>query len=69
MPELTRQELESAPGLRAVIEVAGTFREGLDHEACIERGIEVLSCAPGFRRPVAEMTLGLMIAGGARHRG
>ena len=63
-PELTRPELDSAPGLKAVIEVAGTFQAGLDYDACIERGIEVLSCAPGFRRSVAEMALGLMIAGG-----
>ena len=44
--------------------MAGTFQAGLDYDACIERGIEVLSCAPGFRRSVAEMALGLMIAGG-----
>ena len=63
-PELTRPELDSAPELKAVIEVSGTFQAGLDYDACMERGIEVLSCAPGFRRPVAEMALGLMIAGG-----
>ena len=63
-PELTRLELDSAPELKAVIEVSGTFQAGLDYDACVERGIEVLSCAPGFRRSVAEMALGLMIAGG-----
>ncbi len=63
-PELTRLELERAPELKAVIEVSGTFQTGLDYDACMERGIEVLSCAPGFRRSVAEMALGLMIAGG-----
>ena len=63
-PKLTRLELDSAPELKAVIEVAGTFQAGLDYDACVERGIEVLSCAPGFRRSVAEMALGLMIAGG-----
>ncbi len=63
-PELSRQELDLAPNLRAIIEVSGTFQEGLDYETCAERGIEVLSCAPGFRQSVAEMALGLMIAGG-----
>ena len=63
-PELDRQELDRAKNLKAVIEVSGTFQTGLDYEACFERGIEVLSCAPGFRQSVAEMTLGLMIAGG-----
>ncbi len=62
-PELTRPELDGAKNLRAVIEVSGTFQTGLDYDACFERGIEVLSCAPGFRRSVAEMALGLMIAG------
>lgn len=63
-PELDQSDLDRAPHLKAVIEVSGTFQTGLDYEACFERGIEVLSCAPGFRRSVAEMTLGLMIAGG-----
>ncbi len=63
-PELDRQELDRATNLRAVIEVSGTFQAGLDYDACFERGIEVLSCAPGFRQSVAEMALGLMIAGG-----
>ena len=63
-PELNRQELDIAKKLRAVIEVSGTFQTGLDYDACFERGIEVLSCAPGFRQSVAEMALGFMIAGG-----
>lgn len=62
-PQLDRQDLDRAPNLKAVIEVSGTFQTGLDYDACFERGIEVLSCAPGFRRSVAEMALGLMIAG------
>ncbi|WP_298921789.1 NAD(P)-dependent oxidoreductase [uncultured Roseobacter sp.] len=63
-PELDRSDLDKAPNLKAVIEVSGTFQTGIDYEACFERDIEVLSCAPGFRRSVAEMALGLMIAGG-----
>ena len=63
-PMLTAEELERAPNLRATIEVSGAFREGLDYAACFAREIEILSCSPGFRKAVAEMTLGLMIAGG-----
>lgn len=62
-PVLAAADLARAPQLRAVIEVSGTFRAGLDFADCARRGIEVLSCAPGFQRAVAEMTLGLMIAG------
>lgn len=62
-PMMNRAELESAPNLRAVIEASGTFQVGLDYEACFERGIEVLSCSPGFQYAVAEMALGMMLAG------
>lgn len=62
-PTLDRNELEQAPRLRAVIEVSGTFQKGLDFDACFSSGIEVLSCSPGFRYAVAEMTLGLILAG------
>ncbi|WP_298843578.1 NAD(P)-dependent oxidoreductase [uncultured Roseobacter sp.] len=62
-PELTREQIGMAGNLRAVIEVAGTFQTGIDYQACFDRGIEVLSCAPGFRYSVAEMTLGLILAG------
>ncbi len=63
-PELTAAEIASAPQLKATIEVAGAFRDGLDYEACFENGIEVLSCSPGFRNSVAEMTLVMTLAGG-----
>jgi len=62
-PTLDREDIEKARNLKAIIEVSGTFQEGLDYEACFERGIEVLSCAPGFRYAVAEMAVGMMVAG------
>jgi len=62
-PKLSRDDLIGAADLQAIIEVSGTFRIGLDYDFCFERGIEVLSCAPGFQYSVAEMTLGLMLAG------
>ena len=36
--------------------------------ACFERGIRVLSAAPGFAGAVAEMALGLALASQPRHR-
>lgn len=64
-PELSAADLINAPKLRATVEVAGAFREGLDYDACFDRRIEVLSCSPGFRNSVAEMTLAMML-GAAR---
>ncbi len=63
-PELSAEDIAGAPKLRASIEVAGAFRDGLDYESCFDRGIEVLSCSPGFRNSVAEMTLAMVLAGG-----
>lgn len=64
LPELTREDVARAPQLKATVEVAGAFRGGLDYAACFERGIEVLSCSPGFRNSVAEMALAMALAGG-----
>ncbi|MEM6387514.1 MAG: NAD(P)-dependent oxidoreductase [Pseudomonadota bacterium] len=63
-PSLSRAEIASAPNLKATIEVSGAFRDGLDYDACFNRGIEVLSCSPGFRNAVAEMALAMTLAGG-----
>ncbi|MCR9136498.1 MAG: hydroxyacid dehydrogenase [Alphaproteobacteria bacterium] len=62
-PRLSRGDLVTAGNLKAIIEVSGTFRTGLDYEYCFDRGVEVLSCAPGFQFSVAEMTLGLLLSG------
>jgi len=64
-PELDAAALAASPNLQATIEVSGAFRDGIDYSACIERGVENLSCSPGFRNAVAEMTLAMML-GGAR---
>lgn len=63
-PSLTADQIDRAPKLKAVIEVSGAFHGGLDYAACFERGIEVLSCAPGFRHSVAEMGLAMILSGG-----
>ncbi len=62
-PTVTRKMLDDAPKLRAVIEVSGAFPDSIDYEACAEKGVEVLSCAPGFRESVAEMGLAMALAG------
>ncbi|PUB14960.1 NAD(P)-dependent oxidoreductase [Yoonia sediminilitoris] len=62
-PHVQADALAAAPQLRAVIEVSGAFPDTIDYAACDAAGVEVLSCAPGFRRAVAEMGLGMAIAG------
>ena len=62
-PRVTKALLERAPNLRAIIEVSGAFHGEVDYTACFERGIEVLSCSPGFRQSVAEMGLSMILSG------
>lgn len=62
-PELTAEQISGASALKAIIEVSGAFQSGLDYTACFERGVEVLSCMPGFMYSVAEMALGMIVAG------
>lgn len=62
-PTLTANQITSAKKMRAIMEVSGAFHDGLDYDACFDAGIEVLSCAPGFRYSVAEMTLAMILAG------
>ena len=62
-PKVTAKTLAQAPNLRTIIEVSGAFPDTIDYTACFEAGIEVLSCAPGFRQSVAEMGLAMALAG------
>lgn len=62
-PVMSEEMLRYAPALRGIIEVSGAFPEDIDYAACAAHGVEVLSCAPGFRNAVAEMAIGLMLAG------
>ncbi len=61
-PEVNRERLAAAPNLKAIIEVSGAFHGEVDYKACFARGLEVLSCAPGFRFAVAEMGLSMLLA-------
>jgi len=64
--DLPRVRLERAPHLRAVFNVEGNFLPNIDYAECQRRGLSVLSTAPVFAQPVAEMALGLAIAAARR---
>lgn len=59
---LDRARLERAPRLRAVFNVESNFLPNVDYAECHRRGIPVLSTAPVYARPVAEMVLGMAIS-------
>lgn len=54
--------LDEATSLRAILTVSGGWPPELDYARCFERGIRVLSAAPGFAGAVAELALGLALA-------
>lgn len=59
---LDRARLDRAPHLRAVFNVESNFLPNVDYAECHRRGIPVLSTAPVYARPVAEMVLGMAIS-------
>jgi phosphoglycerate dehydrogenase-like enzyme len=61
-PALERGRLDRAPRLRVVFNVESNFLPNMDYEECHRRGIHVLSTAPVFARPVAEMALGMALS-------
>lgn len=62
-PRVDVHTLAQAPKLHTVIEVSGAFPDTIDYRLCEQRGVQVLSCAPGFRESVAEMALAMTLAG------
>jgi phosphoglycerate dehydrogenase-like enzyme len=54
---LDKGRLDRAPNLRAIFNVESNFLPNIDYAECHRRGILVLSTAPVFARPVAEMAL------------
>lgn len=54
--------LDEAGSLRAILTVSGGWPPELDYARCFERGIRVLSAAPGFAGAVAELALALALA-------
>ncbi len=54
---LGKERLDRAPNLKAVFNVESNFLPNIDYAECHRRGIPVLSTAPVFAKPVAEMAL------------
>jgi phosphoglycerate dehydrogenase-like enzyme len=63
---LPRERLDRAPHLRMVANVESNFLPNVDYEECHRRNIYVVSTAPVFAQPVAEMALGMAIAAARR---
>ena len=63
---LPRERLNRAPQLRAVFNVESNFLPNIDYAECHRRGIHVLSTAPVFAKPVAEMALCLALSAARR---
>jgi phosphoglycerate dehydrogenase-like enzyme len=59
---MPRDRLDRAPHLRMIANVESNFLPNLDYEECHRRNIHVVSTAPVFAQPVAEMALGLALA-------
>lgn len=59
---LDQARLDRAPHLQAVFNVESNFLPNIDYAECHRRGIPVLSTAPVYARPVAEMVLGMAIS-------
>ena len=59
--ELSRNRLEKAVNLKAIVNVEGNFLPNIDYTYCFERGIHVLSTGIAFSQSVAEMALGFAL--------
>ena len=59
--DLDAARLARATKLKVVINVEGNFAQNVDYAECFRRGIQVLSIAPVFAQPVAEMALGMAL--------
>lgn len=59
---LEKDRLDRAPQLKALFNVESNFLPNIDYAECHRRGIPVLSTAPVYARPVAEMVLGMAIS-------
>jgi phosphoglycerate dehydrogenase-like enzyme len=59
---LDKVRLDRAPHLRAVFNVESNFLLNIDYAECDRRGVPVLSTAPVYARPVAELALAMAIS-------
>ncbi len=63
---LSRERLGRAPELKFVANVESNFLPNIDYEVCHNRNIHVVSTAPVFAQPVAEMALAQALAAARR---
>jgi phosphoglycerate dehydrogenase-like enzyme len=63
---MPKERLDRAPNLRLIANVESNFMPNVDYEECHRRNIYVLSTAPVFAQPVAEMALGLALSSARR---
>lgn len=59
---MDRARLERAPHLRAIFNVESNFLPNVDYAECARRNIPVLSTAPVYAQPVAELALAMAIS-------
>jgi phosphoglycerate dehydrogenase-like enzyme len=59
--DMPRERLDRAPKLKAIINVESNFMPNIDYQACVERGIWVITPASAFASPVAEAALGMAL--------
>ncbi|UIJ93532.1 hydroxyacid dehydrogenase [Sinorhizobium meliloti] len=58
---MPRERLDRAPKLKAIINVESNFLPNIDYQACVERGIWVITPASAFASPVAEASLAMAL--------
>ncbi len=58
---MPKERLDRAPKLKAIFNVETNFLPNIDYQACVERGIWVLTPASAFAGPVAESALAMAL--------
>jgi phosphoglycerate dehydrogenase-like enzyme len=59
---MDKARLDRAPHLRAIFNVESNFLPNIDYTECARRNIPVLSTAPVYAQPVAELALAMAIS-------
>lgn len=59
--DMPKERLDRAPRLKAIINVESNFMPNIDYQACVERGIWVITPASAFASPVAEASLAMAL--------
>ncbi|WP_296018694.1 hydroxyacid dehydrogenase [uncultured Agrobacterium sp.] len=59
--DMPRERLDKAPRLKAIINVESNFLPNIDYQACVERGIWVITPESAFASPVAEASLAMAL--------